>query len=245
MTKNGKDMTKGVQLSEEAFAALMEKNKGLKINSVVGMSTEKISIDLKKTANQSESKINLLEPESSKKPARNSFKMSEVVKDNQQAIVRTTVSDIHFSLVLDGARLLSINKIFEYLQTRVKQQQLFHYKKSWHKLIHKILNETQLELRSQGKALPFFEDAVEITLFRQAPRLVDEDALTTMFKYVIDALKRNEVDNPYGILAEDNPKIVHKIECYSEKGPACIGIRIKLIEGNRKEIYNADKILKA
>ena len=35
-------------------------------------------------------------------------------------------------------------------------------------------------------SLDVFEDSVEITLFRQAKKLVDEDAMTTMFKYIID-----------------------------------------------------------
>lgn len=191
-------------------------------------------------SNKEVNKISVGDKKVEKKTNSNA-KVYEIIQANKDAIYKTSVSETHFSLTLEGAKLLSINQIFAILQ--YKKYEMFAYKKSWHNIIKGILDECAVELAKTNKKLPFFDSSVELTVFRQAPRLVDEDALTTMFKYIIDGLKQDKTNNPNGILAEDNPKIVHKIECYSEKGPHCIGIKIKLIENSKKQIYNLDKIL--
>ncbi len=63
-----------------------------------------------------------------------------------------------------------------------------------------------------------------------------------MFKYIIDAFKKTET-NSFGILEEDNPKIVSKIESYSEKGEYCVGIRIKVIQNGTETTYTKEDIL--
>jgi hypothetical protein len=200
----------------------------------------KIKLNSNKSTSILSSKISLTneKPIKTKTPNINT---NDIIKSNKSAIIQTTVSDTHFSIIFDGAKLLSINQIFAILQYR--KYEMFAYKKSWHEIIQNILFEKHTELTKQGLSLPYFNDSVELTIFRQAPRLVDEDALTTMFKYIIDALKLDKNKNPYGILADDNPKIVHKIESYSEKGPYCLGIKIKLIECEKKQNYTLNQIL--
>lgn len=165
----------------------------------------------------------------------------DIIKTNQNSLYEVSHSPNHFSIAFTGAKLLSLNQILAILQYR--KYEMFSYKKSWHNIIHKILTEEQLKSQRTQQSLPYFDTLVEITIFRQAPRLVDEDALSIMFKYIIDALKRTPISNPYGILAEDNPKIVHRIEPYSEKGEHCIGIKVKLVNGTKKQMYSLDKIL--
>lgn len=201
----------------------------------------KVKLSLSKPATpKKQGKISLGNNIKSDKAKPKNVNVKDIINENKKSKISTTVSKEHFSIVFEGAKLLSINQIFAILQYR--KYEIFSYKKNWHELIKEALKCCYLEEKTKGKQLPFFDASVEITIFRQAPRLVDEDALTTMFKFIIDALKRTK-ENPYGILAEDNPKIVHKIECYSEKGEHCVGIRVKLIDNNKKETYSAQKIL--
>lgn len=198
-------------------------------------------ISLNSTTKISNNKISLTNDKENIKKKNSNINVYEIIKSNKESIINTTISDTHFSMTFEGAKLLSINQIFAILQYR--KYEMFNYKKSWHDIIKNVLDVNQLYLKKQGQKLPFFEEAVELTVLRQAPRLVDEDALAVMFKYIIDALKRDKDKNPNGILAEDNPKIVHKIESYSEKGSHALGIKVKLIENNKKEPYTLDKIL--
>lgn len=218
-----------IKLTEKEYEKLKIKIEKASTN------TEKIS--LKKTTNDINKIIINKEHE---KPARKQMNTYDIISQNQSAKITTTVSDDHFSVLFEGARLLSINQIFALLQN--KKYQIFKYKKSWHNIIINVLTDTYWDLKSQNKKMPFFDSQVEITIFRQAPRLVDEDALTTMFKYIIDAFKKTD-KNSFGILEEDNPKIVSKIESYSEKGEYCVGIKIRSIKNNEKTTYKKEDIL--
>ncbi len=189
-------------------------------------------IDVSHDINKNE-KINLIKPKKTKTKIKlnsvnknvknnNNHRTHIINLNNKQAIYEVTSSKTHFSILWTGARLLSINQIFSILQIKKRQYELFSYKKTWHHIIKNILIEHSVE-----NTLPFFTKNVEITVFRQAPRLVDNDAIEIMFKFIIDALKRTK-DNPLGIIAEDNPKIVTKIIPKSEKGNHYVGIKIAL-----------------
>lgn len=221
----------GLKLTETELNNLLSKNSKLKVSKETDSKNKKTD------------KISILEEIVKEKPAKKAqgIKTSEVNKLNKQAKVHFSSSEYHVSILFEGAKLLSVNQIFAILQYR--KYEIFTYKKIWHELIKKVLDEQSIILRSENKKLPFFNEAVEITLFRQASRLVDEDAMSTMFKYIIDGLKRDDEDNPNGILEEDNPKIVHRIVCYSEKGEPFVGIKIKKII-EKKSSFSPKDILK-
>ena len=229
-------MSKSVNYTEQELNSLLKKNPKLKISSGENKPDSKISIATKKSIKTPKIKF---EEDKVKTKTSGALKTSELIKINNAAPYEFTYSKDHVSFLFKGARLLTINQIFAMLQIGKKKFEVFNYKKSWHKIITNILNEKNLF----HKDIPFFNDSVEVTLFRQAPRLVDEDALNTMFKYIIDALKRNGNDNPYGIIAEDNPKIVHRIVSQSEKGEHYIGIKIKRIEIQEDKKYLPENIL--
>lgn len=228
-------MSKSVNYTEKELSSLLKKNPKLKISSGDKNLDSKISIDKNKSAKTIKIKFDN-NPVVKKSGG---LKTSELIKINNTATYEFTYSENHVSFLFKGARLLTINQIFAMLQMSKKKFEVFNYKKSWHKIITNILNEKNLF----HKDIPFFNDSVEVTLFRQAPRLVDEDALNTMFKYIIDGLKRNNIDNPYGIIAEDNPKIVHRIVSQSEKGEHYVGIKIKRIENQVDSKYLPENIL--
>lgn len=174
--------------------------------------------------------------EESKSKKQQGIDVKTIIQEINDCKVTCEYSEDHFSLLFDGARLLSVNQIFAILQYR--KYEIFGYKKAWQKVIKDEL--------SKLKNLPYFTNSVELTLFRQSPRLVDEDALSVMFKFIIDALKTDKKKSFQGIIAEDNPKIVQKIKLEQEKGPNFVGIKIKDISSEiKKEIFLPTDILKS
>ena len=233
----------GIKLTEDELNNILSKNPKIKINQEFGGKNSRVS--LKESTNKiqkislqdSTSNSNIQQDEPKKKYSNVDVKTINDI--NLKSHIQTSSSDIHFSAVFIGAKLLSVNQIFAILQYR--KYEIFSYKKIWHQLIEKSLLQEKFS-NNPNQTLPFFEDSVEITLFRQAKKLVDEDAMTTMFKYIIDGLKRDK-KNPLGILKEDNPKIVHRISCYSEAGEPVIGIKIKKINTLKDKIQAKDLLI--
>lgn len=138
------------------------------------------------------------------------------------------ITESSISIVFYGAKLYSLNQIFALLQSR--KYEIFKYKKEWHRKIKQVLEQISLT-----EKIPYFNEPVQITLYRGAKKLVDEDSLTTMFKYIIDSLKKNNTTNPNGVLSDDNQNVVSKILCYSSIEEPVIGIKIeKQIESKPK-----------
>lgn len=232
-----------VKLTEEQLAKMLKKNPNLKVSQSSTPESNKLSLDHLESKAPITNKVVLDfgEPPKKKK-TRKPTDVQGINIMNTESDYEFSYSDTHFSILFHNAKLLSVNQIFAILQSG--KYKIFSYKKKWHGIIKKILFEAMIEARNKGDKVPFFTENAEITLFRQAKRLVDEDAMTTMFKYILDGLKKDDEDNPHGILADDNPKIIHKIVCYSTKGEPKVGIRIKLCE-DRKDDFSAEDILKS
>lgn len=163
--------------------------------------------------------------------------INKVIQSTKTSTIEYSVSNNHLTLIFNEAILLSINQIFAFLQREKQQQFFFMYKKAWHNKI----NEALRVIKSQNNDLPYFENNIEITLLRQAPREIDKDALPTMFKFIIDGLKRSK-ENPLGVLADDNPKVVHTIQFHNEKGEHLVGIKLKVVVNEKKSI-TAEELL--
>lgn len=194
-------------------------SKTTKKNKISANKKQKDSIDLN---NQVEK---LLENTKEKKLG---IKVKEnIINLNEKCEIKITYNQDYVSILFVGARLLSINQIFSILERRTYE--IFKYKKMWQFLVQKAI---------EGKEdLPWFEQDCELVLLRQAPRLVDNDALSTMFKYIIDALKVDKEKNKkYFILKEDNPIVVNNIKLIQIKSKEyVVGIRVQ-----RNKLKNND-----
>ncbi len=226
-----------MKLSEKEFEELMNKNPKLKVASSVG-GASKISLGNNKLEKKEKIGLNSGQEEEKKEKVLSNTDVKTINYENNNCVIQTSVSESHVTILFVGASLLSVNQIFNILQYR--KYEVFGYKKTWHFLVRKALEEI-----AKDNQLPFFDEAVELTLFRQAPRLVDEDSMTTMFKYIIDGLKKTKPNryndgNEFGILKEDNPKIVNKISCFSSKGDKIIGIRVQKLLQPKQEIKAKD-----
>lgn len=215
----------------------------LSILSTGSDSIEKASFTFQNDPENTDEKLSIdLNIKKSKGSKTKTQTIAQIIKDNQDSKISSSFSDKHFSIVFDGAKLLTPNVIFSALQYH--KYDVFNYKKSWHIIIQRELERLHGDFIS-GKTsqdLPFFKKNVQLIIVRSAPTLVDEDAVVIMFKYIIDALKRDK-NNPYGVLADDNPKIIFKSESFNEKGEPFVGIKLEYIEDAEKEKYTIEKIL--
>lgn len=235
-----------MRFTEKQFAEMLAKNPQIKIASQIGGNMTASTAEEKKLVQpeiKEEKKIVVTKVKVAKekkiiikkdteeivKPEkkRSSLNVTAIIKQNKESEVEISCGEDYFIIGFSGAKLLSINQIFALLQGGKRKYQLFSYKKAWHEIMKQKLEDLYFELKSKKQELPYFSDAVELTLFLQAPRLVDEDAAVVMFKYIIDALKFDKEENPHGILAEDNKKIIHNIVNYSLKGLPYVGLKIK------------------
>lgn len=212
-------------MTEEELATMLSKNKGLSITSITKNKEIDSSQDLiKKFLSKDSTKVNkisldgeAIHIEQKTKKKYTGIDVKKIITENKNCNSSIVYNESFIGMLFPNTKLLSVNQIFSILQYR--KYELFTYKKSWQELVkNSLINKNNL---------PYFDDLVEITLFRQAPKLVDEDALSVMFKFIIDALKADKKNNYQGILAEDNPKIVSRIILEQEKGENFVGIKIK------------------
>ncbi len=200
------------------------------------LKTNKISLSnsSNKNAKSKISKISLTDSAPVKKSSA-SVNINKVIQNTKSSTIKYSVSETHISIVFEEAILLSINQIFAFLQREKQQQFFFMYKKTWHNKMQEALKL----IKAETKFLPFFDKDIEITLFRQAPREIDKDAITTMFKFIIDGLKKT-TENPFGVLADDNPRVVHSIKFHNEKGEHLVGIKLKVVQNETKPMTTED-----
>lgn len=130
-------------------------------------------------------------------------------------------------LWFEGARALTINQMISIFHNRPFQY--FRYKKRWQAKVKDAL----VPWRVPDRPWRGFVHPVRIEIMRHASRLVDRDALPTMFKILIDALRAPT----NGIIRDDNPNEVVDLVPYQQKvakasgGQPGIGVRLVALPG--------------
>lgn len=154
---------------------------------------------------------------------------SVINKSIKNAEIEVKVNDNSLLILFHGARLLSLNEIFAILQ--IRKYVLFSYKKIWYNKIRDAYY-----LFSNHKTM-FHGKILKVTLYRRGNKLVDNDSLSVMYKFIIDGLRY------VNVLEEDNPNIVNEIECIQEIGSHLVGIKLTIQEPKKKTLdnfYNLD-----
>lgn len=145
----------------------------------------------------------------------------------------TEYSPKHLTLYFPSLRLFSLNELFALLQYR--KYIVFKYKKSIHDLVHKALGSIPKEHR------PFFSQPCHITLYRSGAKRIDRDNFESMFKALIDGLKKTP-KNTYGVIADDNPDILFSDTKIQSIGEPSIAIRIDVINPAPKILTNTSAL---
>lgn len=146
-----------------------------------------------------------------------------IINYNKKCSIEVTYDQDYISIVFKDAKLLSTNQIFQILQYR--KFEIFPYKKMWQELVANALKDKP--------NLPVFKDNCELVLLRQSNRLVDNDSMGVMFKYIIDALRYDKKDPKPYVISDDNPNVVENIKFLQIKNAQhVLGIRIQRIKDN-------------
>lgn len=162
--------------------------------------------------------------------------IADVIQSIKTAIIHTSVSEEHISLVFDGARMLTLNEILAILP--FQPYLVYNYKKAW---VNKIDEALMLAKAMYKKRMPEFTESCLFIGYRRSTKLVDRDGLASCFKYILDDL-RNQLAVSERILKDDNPNLIFDTPCFQTTGPALIGIRLERVYGWKEPEIN-EKIL--
>lgn len=151
-------------------------------------------------------------------------------------------------IILYGCRVLSLNQMMTYLQVKPRPYHMIKYKKIWQEKVNKIMECIVNQSIDNKNVLPnFFNfdksiETIQLEVFRQSLKTIDEDSISSSFKYLIDGLRKPyHVNNKtYQILKDDNQDYITSIIPYQVKSKEnIIAIKIKLIK-HKKNILSID-----
>lgn len=181
-------------------------------------------------------------------------KVCQSIKDSR---VEFQYSENEFIIILHGARILSTNQIYAFLQKKSSRNSssipfyIVKYKAVLEAKIREIMQEVLIFHHQNKVPLPTFnlsnlnDKKVKVFLYRQSQRLLDEDNMYGAFKYIIDCLRKtytlDGINLSYTLLEDDNKKIISTIETYQVKNKEN-AIAVKLVlDDNYKEISSLDE----
>lgn len=181
-------------------------------------------------------------------------KVCQSIKDSD---IEFQYNENEFLIILHGARILSTNQIYAFLQKKSSKNSssipfyIVKYKAVLESKIREIMQEVLIFHHQNKIPLPIFnlsnlnDKKVKVFLYRQSQRLLDEDNMYGAFKYIIDCLRKTytleEINLSYTLLEDDNKKIISTIETYQVKNKEN-AIAVKLVlDDNYKEISSLDE----
>lgn len=207
---------------QEIDKLLIEQNKKIDLSNeiVIGKTNKKTKIN-------DEYNINII------KDSNLGVKVKDSInKINKNCLIEIIEKDNYCVLIFKGAKMLSLNQILALLQLPKKKYEAFAYKKLWHELTQQALEKMTSKYN--------FDNGCDILVYRSAPRLVDNDSLAVMFKFIIDAVKKDKKDiNKKYILTEDDPQFVKNIKVFQEKSKEnIVAIRFQNTQNNKNISFN-------
>lgn len=188
-------------------------------------------------------------------------KVCQSIKDSR---VEFQYNENELMIILHGARILSTNQIYAFLQKKSQKKSnknlssipfyIVKYKAVLEAKIREIMQEVLIFHHQNKVPLPTFnlsnlnDNKVKVFLYRQSQRLLDEDNMYGAFKYIIDCLRKtytlDGINLSYTLLEDDNKKIISTIETYQVKDKEN-AIAVKLVlDANYKEIASLDEFKK-
>ena len=203
-------------------------------------------------------------PITTKKKSKTVVDFDKVCQSIKDSRVEFQYNENEFMIILHGARILSTNQIYAFLQKKSQKKSnknsssipfyIVKYKAVLEAKIREIMQEVLIFHHQNKVPLPTFtlsnlnDNKVKVFLYRQSQRLLDEDNMYGAFKYIIDCLRKtytlDEINLSYTLLEDDNKKIISTIETYQVKDKEnAIAIKLAL-DANYKEIASLDEFKK-
>lgn len=178
----------------------------------------KIHINPAPEKEQSEKTLSVANKEKKKSVATVNF--TDVCNAIKNANIKVAYDDKHISIILEGARVLSLNQMMTYLQRNRNgiPYYMAQYKSVWENKMKEVMETLFLETIKNKKQLPQFgkKKYVKLILYRESLKLLDEDSVAASFKYVIDGLRKtyNVLDKSFNLIPDDNQNYINNIETY-------------------------------
>jgi len=145
-----------------------------------------------------------------KRATLNAKDFADILNKSMVTVIADLPNEITFSW--EGARLMTHNQQLH----AGSYVRLLPYKKACHAITRNAILLTPALKGFQ------FSSKVEITLLRTAKRLVDEDGLSGMFKFLIDGFAK------IGLIIDDDPRYV-KTHSQQKKGDYCIEMTFRIL----------------
>lgn len=158
-----------------------------------------------------------------------SLDYSEIAKQlktiEKSKVILKAIADEELIICIKDLRLPTLNELFATMQYR--KVVVYNYKKQVKEMMSRFFSSFK-----NDDDIYFFDDAVDMHVFRCGVKLIDNDSLPASLKYFTDSLVENN------ILRDDNPKFLKKIYCYQATNKEISmnnTIIIKLVKSKEKE----------
>jgi len=122
------------------------------------------------------------------------------------------------ALDFPGGRALSYNELYSILQFR--KYEAFRFKKICRQAVQRALDNPD---QVAGCKRPFFDAPTRLTLLRVGAKGMDREALTVIFKYFTDTLKRE------GVIEDDNPEIIVDVQTIQGQGEPRLAMKLERV----------------
>lgn len=191
---------KSLRFSEKELGQLLQDNKNIKCNITdLTLMTESTPVLSKKNK---KAKLSVHSSEEKPIKERNTDIDSYLSKIKSCTTFVLDSADVLY-LEFNGLKLMPFNQLAQVIQYR--PHTLYQYKKALKQLIHIMCIEHQIKFKVTEN------ESIQLLLFREAERLIDNDTMSISFKYIIDNLRYEN------IITEDNPTIIKDIQCFQNK----------------------------
>lgn len=156
-------------------------------------------------------------PTQEKKPAkRRGVSTTPIFQSLEMTPARSRWGTDWLALDFPGARLLSYNELYSILQFR--KYEAFRYKKICQNAVTRALSNPD-QVNKENR--PYFDGPTRLTLLRVGTKGMDREALTVIFKYLTDMLKRADV------IEDDNPNIIVDIQTIQGLGEPRLAMKLE------------------
>lgn len=164
-----------------------------------------------------------------KKGVRQSLDYNKVCKQlkNKEFLIEYDKDKKELIIQFYNIRLPTLNELLSGLQYR--KFEVWNYKK----VVKEVMGQVLGELKQQLNVEYLFKNYVDLFIYRQGKKLIDNDSLPASFKYFIDSLTINK------IIKDDNPDFIQSIKCYQKIDPEPMFIlKLKEVEKENYDLSN-------
>ena len=244
---NGKQLIENTEPKNDLISSLQAFGLGTKLNTKpTKKKSDEKNTDTKSKTSKSKGEVSAEVKVLKVKKKKQGVSTAPIFKSLDDCTPKAVWGKDWLAVDLPGARVLTYNEMFSILQYR--KYEAFRYKKICKNLIYRAI---RIGRETSTLETPYFDGPTKMTLLRIGAKEMDRDALPVVFKYFIDAFKKDPAketlkdagvsktpkktknsktkttDEPCSIINDDNPNIIVEIESLQDKGEPRLAILLE------------------